>query len=231
MRTLRAKIGGMLYERTALSRKPRKLIAHELISLRKTDQMTPDLVFRDPYVLDFLGLKDRYIERDLEDAILREMEAFLLELGTGFTFVARQKRIPVGPDDFHLDLLFFHRGLRRLVAVDLKLDRFRPSDKGQMELYLRWLDRHERRAGERAPVGLILCAGKSDEQIELLELDRAGIRVAEYLTALPSRKVLTRKLHAAIRLARERIVNSRTPPLLPHVRRLPPASCRRSSAS
>ncbi len=205
IRTLRRKIDGMLYERTALSRKPKKLIDHGLKALRKTDQLTPDLVFRDPYFLDFLGLKDRYIEKDLEDAIMREMESFILELGVGFAFVARQKRIQVGDDDFYLDLLFYHRGLRRLVAIDLKLGKFQPADKGQMELYLRWLDRYERRPSEAPPIGLILCAGKSDEQIELLELDRSGIRVAQYLTELPPREVLARKLHDAIRLARERL--------------------------
>src|SRR6266481_2477404 len=100
------------------------------------------------------------MERDVEVAILREMEQFILELGVGFAFVARQKRMMVGPDDFYLDPLFYHRGLRRLVAVELKLDKFRPEYKGQMELYLRWLERHERQSGEEAPVGLILRAGK-----------------------------------------------------------------------
>lgn len=165
--------------------------------------MTPDLVFRDPYLLDFLGLKDTFQEKDLEAAILRELEAFIMELGVGFTFVARQKRITVDGDDFYLDLLFFHRDLRRLVAVELKLDRFRPDHKGQMELYLRWLDKHERKPGEESPLGIILCAGKSSEQIELLELSRAGIHVAEYLTALPPKEVLQRKLHEAIVRSRQ----------------------------
>ena len=122
--------------------------------------MTPDLVFKDPYILDFLGLRDRYYERDLEDAILREMEAFLLELGAGFAFLARQQRIQVDSDDFYLDLLFYNRRLRRLVALDLKLGNFTPGDKGQMELYLRWLDKYERQPGEDPPLGIILCAGK-----------------------------------------------------------------------
>jgi predicted nuclease of restriction endonuclease-like (RecB) superfamily len=202
VRTLRQKIASMLYERTALSRKPADLAKNELQALREEDRMSPDLVFRDPYLLDFLGLKDAYQEKDLEAAILRELEAFLLELGAGFTFVARQKRITVDQDDFYLDLLFFHRDLRRLVAVELKLDRFRPEHKGQMEFYLRWLDQHERRPGEQPPLGIILCAGKNTEQIELLELGESGIHVAEYLTVLPPKAVLQRKLHAAIERSR-----------------------------
>jgi predicted nuclease of restriction endonuclease-like (RecB) superfamily len=205
VRMLRRQIDSMLYERTALSKKPDELIRHELDALRAADRMTPDLVFQDPYILDFLGLRDRYYERDLEDAILREMEAFLLELGAGFAFLARQRRIQVDSDDFYLDLLFYNRRLRRLVALDLKLGDFTPGDKGQMELYLRWLDKHERQPGEDPPLGIILCAGKKREQIELLELDKAGIHVAEYLTELPPRDLLQQKLHAAIAQARARL--------------------------
>jgi predicted nuclease of restriction endonuclease-like (RecB) superfamily len=204
-RTLQAKIASLLYERTALSRKPDELIRYELDALRATDRLTPDLIFKDPYILDFLGLRDRYYERDLEDAILREMEAFLLELGAGFAFLARQRRIQVDNDDFYLDLLFYNRRLRRLVALDLKLGDFTPGDKGQMELYLRWLDKHERQPGEDPPLGIILCAGKKREQIELLELDKAGIHVAEYLTELPPRELLQEKLRAAIVQARARL--------------------------
>lgn len=204
VRTLRDKIASMLYERTALSKKPEALIREELDALRDEDRLSPDLVFRDPYVLDFLGLRDRYLERDLEDAILRELEAFLLELGAGFSFIARQKRITVDGDDYYLDLLFFHRRLRRLIAIDLKLGTFKPADKGQMELYLRWLDRHERQPDEEAPLGLILCAGKKQETVELLALEESGIRVAEYLTELPPRAVLEQRLHRAIEHARER---------------------------
>ena len=210
VRTLRQKIGGMLYERTALSRKPEELIRHELEALRNEDRLTPDLVFRDPYFLDFLGLTGAWQEKDLEAAILRELESFLMELGAGFTFVARQKRIIVDDEDFYLDLLFFHRGLRRLVAIELKLDKFRPEHKGQMELYLRWLDKYERKTGEEHPLGLILCAGKSDERVELLELGKSGIRVAEYLTELPPREVLERKLHSAIEHARRRFEDRET---------------------
>lgn len=203
--TLRAKINGMLYERTALSKKPADLALKELKALRHDDVMSPDMVFQDPYLLDFLRLKGSYLEKDLEQAVLREMESIIPEFGAGFAFLERQKRISVGSEDFHLDLLFYNRNLRRLVAVELKLGRFRPEYKGQMELYLRWLDKHERQAGERTPYGLILCSEKCDEQVELLELDKSGIRVAEYLTELPSRRMLEAKLRAAIAAAKQRL--------------------------
>jgi predicted nuclease of restriction endonuclease-like (RecB) superfamily len=206
-RMLQQKIDGMLYERTALSKKPAKLIAQELKALRAEDKLTPDLVFKDPYVLDFLGLHDTYSEKDLEAALLREIERFLLELGAGFAFVARQKRIVVDGEDFYLDLLFYHRRLRRLVLVELKLGAFKAADFGQTSLYLRWLDRHERQPGENAPMGLILCAGKSSERIELLELEQTGIRVAEYITELPPKDVLRRRFHQAIAHARAQMEN------------------------
>jgi predicted nuclease of restriction endonuclease-like (RecB) superfamily len=202
VRTLRAKIGGMLYQRTALSKKPESVISAEIGKLRD-GQMSPDTVFRDPYLLDLLGLKGAYSERDLESAILREIEGVMLELGAGFTFVARQKRMSVGKDDFYLDLLFFHRHLRRLIAVELKLEPFAPAHVGQMELYLRWLDKHERAPGEEAPIGLILCASTDAEQVELLQLDAKSIRVSEYLTALPPLPLLRARLHQAIEHARE----------------------------
>lgn len=204
VRTLRERIGSQLYLRTALSKQPEQVVKSELAALRNEGRMTPDLVFRDPYVLDFLGLADGYSERDLELAILREMERVLLELGVGFTFVARQKRITVGGDDFYLDLLFYHRHLRRLVAVELKLESFQPAHKGQMELYLRWLDKHERVDGEESPLGLILCASADSEQVELMALESAGIRVAEYLARIPDMKVLKAQLHRAVEYARER---------------------------
>jgi predicted nuclease of restriction endonuclease-like (RecB) superfamily len=205
VRMLRQKIGGMLYERTALSKKPAKLAARELRELRESDRLTPDLVFRDPYLLDFLGLQDTYSERDLEAAILRDLERFLVELGSDFAFVSRQKRMVVDCEDFYLDLLFYHRRLRRLVAVDLKLGKFAPGDVGQIEFYLRWLKKHEMRPGEEEPLGLILCAEKSDERIEVFELAKRGIRVSEYLTELPPKKTLKRKLHEAVQLAQARL--------------------------
>jgi predicted nuclease of restriction endonuclease-like (RecB) superfamily len=205
VRTLRKKIDGMLYERTALSRKPEALIRQELAALRDDDRLTPDLVFRDPYFLDFHGLKDTFAENDLESAILRELETFLLELGAGFTFVARQKRITVDNEDYYIDLLFYHRKLRRLVVIELKMGAFQAADKGQMELYLRWLERYEAEPSEEPPVGLILCADKSDEHVELLQLDRSGIRVAAYLTDLPPKKLLEKKLHESALRARERL--------------------------
>lgn len=212
-RTLQAKIQSMLYERTALSKKTEKLIKQELTTLREEDRMTPDLVFHDPYFLDFLGLSDSFSERDLESAILRELERFLLELGTDFTFAARQKRITIDNEDYYIDLLFYHRGMHRLVAIELKLGRFQAADKGQMELYLRWLDKYERREGEESPLGLILCAEKTTEHVELLQLETSGIRVAEYLTELPPRPLLEAKLHEAIRLAREQIAAHEVPKL------------------
>lgn len=205
VRVLEEKISGLLYERTAISKKPAKLIKQELQSLRREDALTPDLVFRDPYLLNFLGLKDTYSEKDLESAILREIEAFILELGTGFSFVNRQKRITIDGEDYYIDLLFFHRTLRRLIAIELKLDKFKAADKGQMELYLRWLEKYEQKPGEETPIGLILCAGKSSEHIELLQLQKSGIRVAEYMTELPPQKILEKKLHQAIAMAREQL--------------------------
>ena len=205
VRLLRQKIGGMLYERTALSKKPAKLAEIELKALRDEDRLTPDLIFRDPYFLDFLGLKGAYSEKDLESAILGDLEKFLVEIGSEFAFLARQKRITADGEDFYLDLLFYHRRLRRLVVIDLKLGRFAPADVGQMEFYLRWLKKHEMQPGEEEPLGLILCAEKSDERIEVFELAERGIRVAEYLTELPPKKQLEHKLHDAVRLARARL--------------------------
>jgi hypothetical protein len=161
-------------------------------------------------MLDFLELADTYSEKDLESAILREIERFLLELGAGFAFVERQKRIVLDDDDYYIDLLFFHRRMRRLVAIELKIGDFRPADSGQMELYLRWLDRHERQPSEEAPLGIILCAGKKRETVEYLDLDARGIHVAEYLTELPPREVLQERLHRAIAAARQRLVLAAT---------------------
>lgn len=207
-RQLQERINSMLFERTALSRKPEDTIRHDLEQLRQTQQPSPDILLKDPYILDFLNLNDRYLEKDLEDAILRDIEQFLLELGAGFTFVARQKRLQIDNDDYHIDLLFYNRKLKRLVAIDLKLGTFRPEYKGQMELYLRWLAKYEQEPDEQPPLGIILCAGKKQEQIELLELDQSGIHVAEYLTILPPKELLQAKLQEAIAAARHRLLPS-----------------------
>jgi predicted nuclease of restriction endonuclease-like (RecB) superfamily len=188
VRTLRQKVQGLLYERNAISRETEELARQELEALQKVDRMTPDLVFRDPYLLDFLRLADTYSERDLEVAILKELERFLLELGTDISFIACQN-MTIGERDFYLDLLFYHRSLHRMVAIELKLGSFDAAYKGQMELYLRWLDRDERRSGEDMPIGLILCGEENREQTELLQLDWGEIRVAEYLMELPPRKI------------------------------------------
>ena len=208
VKLLREKINGMLYERTAISKKPKQLIKQEIKQLRDEDKLTPDLVFRDPYFLDFLGLKNTFSEKNLEDAILRELENFILELGQGFTFVERQKRMIIDGEDFKLDLLFYHRKLKRLVAIDLKLGKFKAGYKSQMELYLRWLEKNEMQTGEATPIGLILCAEGNKEQIELLQLNKSGIKVAEYLTELPSKKLLQQKLHQAVELSKKHIENN-----------------------
>lgn len=212
VRTLRQRVDSMLYERTALSKQPEALIRTELDSLHAKGDVTPALVLKDPYVLDFLGLDDRYLEKDLEDAILRELEHFLLELGAGFSFVARQRRIQLDSDDFYIDLLFYNRKLRRLVAIELKLGDFKAEYKGQMELYLRWLVKYDQEPGDLPPLGIILCTGKKHEQIELLELDKSGIHVAEYLTVLPPREVFQQKIREAMEQARERLAQRETDP-------------------
>lgn len=208
VRQLQGRMQSLLYERTGLSRKPDAVIRHELDVLRTEQRPSPDLLLKDPYLLDFLGLNDRYLEKDLEDAILREIEHFLLEMGAGFTFVARQKRIQIDNDDFHIDLLLYNRRLKRLVVIELKIGEFRAEYKGQMELYLRWLAKHEQGPDEESPLGIILCTGKKEEQIELLELDKSGIHVAEYLTVMPSREALQAKLHQSIERARQRLLDN-----------------------
>nr|WP_274607042.1 PDDEXK nuclease domain-containing protein [Agrococcus sp. KRD186] len=167
--------------------------------------MVPTDSFRDPYLLDFLGLKDTYAERDLEEAIVRDLESFLLEVGNGWTFVARQKRMTIDNEDFYLDLLFYSRPLHRLIAVELKVGRFKAAHEGQIKLYLKWLDRYERRPDEEPPIGLILCTEASREQIELLEMHKEGIAVAEYWTALPPKAELQQRITEIYRAAQERI--------------------------
>jgi predicted nuclease of restriction endonuclease-like (RecB) superfamily len=161
--------------------------------------------FKDPYLLDFLHLKNTYLENDLEKAILRELESFVLELGKGFAFLERQKRMIIDGDDFYLDLLFYNRTLKRLVAIELKLGKFEPGHKGQMELYLNWLNKYEKQEGEKEPIGLILCAERNKEQVELLEMHKDGIMVAEYWAVMPPKLELEAKLHQLLIEAKERI--------------------------
>lgn len=206
-RQLQEKIDSMLYERTAISKKPELLAKQEIQKLKDNDQLSPDLVFRDHYVLDFLNLKDTFSENDLEKAIIHELENFILELGVGFTFVARQKRMTIDNIDHYLDLLFYHRKLKRLIAIELKIGKFKAAYKGQMELYLRWLEKHETEQGEELPIGLILCAEGNKEQVELLQLDKANIKVAEYISKQLPKELLKSKLHLFAEKAKKLIEN------------------------
>ena len=201
VRTLRERIDSMLYERTALSKQPEELIKYELDNI-KQEEFSKNMILKDPYLLDFLEINDRYLEKDLEDAILRSIEQFIFELGVGFSFIERQKRIIIDGEDFKIDLLFYNRKLKRLIAIDLKIGRFKAEYKGQMELYLKWLSKYEKEEGENEPLGIILCADKKEEQIELLELEKSGIHVAQYLTVLPPKEILEAKLHQAIESAK-----------------------------
>jgi predicted nuclease of restriction endonuclease-like (RecB) superfamily len=201
VRQLQERIKSMLFERTAISKKPEQTIQNELALLRTEGKLSADLAFRDPYLLGFMGLRDDYSERDLETAIIAHLQAFITELGSDFAFLARQKRFTIDGRDYKIDLLFYHRRLKSLVAIDLKIGEFEAAFKGQMELYLRWLEKYEQVEGENPPIGLILCAGKNEEHVELLQLDQSNIRIAQYLTMLPSQEILGRKLHEAITLA------------------------------
>jgi len=205
VRQLQERIKSMLFERTAIAKQPEETIRQDLAALRKDGRISADLTFRDPYVLDFLGLADHYSEKDLESAILTELQRFITELGSDFGFLARQKRITIDQRDYYIDLLFYHRRLRCLVAIDLKIGEFEASYKGQMELYLRYLEKYDQAEGETTPIGLILCTGKNQEHVELLQLQNSNIRVADYLTLLPSRETLQAKLHQSIALARQKL--------------------------
>ncbi|MEO8209268.1 MAG: PDDEXK nuclease domain-containing protein [bacterium] len=206
-RQLEERIGSMLFERTAISKKPEETIRQDLKLLKDEQKLSPDLVFRDPYFLDFLGLKDTYSEKDLESAIISELQRFIIEIGSDFAFMARQKRITIDNEDYRIDLLFYHRKLKCLVVIDLKLDKFKASYKGQMELYLRWLEKYESVEGENSPIGLILCTDANKEHIELLRLKESNIKVATYYTALPPMELLQEKFHQAVKIARERFEN------------------------
>lgn len=205
VRTFREKINSMLYERTAISKKPEETIKKELQQLNETNHLTPDLVFRDPYFLDFLGLKDTYSEKDLETATVAELQRFISELGNDFAFLARQKRLMIDNRDYYVDLLFYHRRLKCLIAIDLKIGEFDAAHKGEMELYLGYLEKHESVEGENPPIGLILCTGKNPEHIELLQLHKSNIKVADYFTILPSKEILLDRLHKAIAIAQNQI--------------------------
>jgi predicted nuclease of restriction endonuclease-like (RecB) superfamily len=205
VRTFQEKINSMFYERTAISKKPEETIKNELEKLNESSLLTPDLVFRDPYFLDFLGLKDTYSEKDLEMAIVAELQRFISELGTDFAFLARQKRLMIDNRDYYIDLLFYHRRLKCLIAIDLKIGEFDAANKGEMELYLGYLEKYEAVEGENPPIGLILCTGKSPEHIELLQLHKSNIKVADYFTILPSKEILLDLLHKAIAIAQNNI--------------------------
>lgn len=203
-RQLQERIKSMLYERTAISKKPVDTIRNELTKLKNEKIVSQDLIFRDPYLLNFLGLSDTYSEKDLEAAIIVELQNFIIEMGGDFSFMSRQKRIEIDQRDYYIDLLFYHRRLKCLVVIDLKIGEFEAGYKGQMELYLRYLEKHEMLEGENPPVGLILCTGKNTEHVELLQLHNSNIRLADYLTILPSQKLLKEKLHQAIKIAQEK---------------------------
>jgi predicted nuclease of restriction endonuclease-like (RecB) superfamily len=199
-RELERQINGALFERVALSRSTRKLLALEK-KKGPPEVVRYEDIFKDPYLLDFLGLKGAYSEKDLEAAIIHNLEQFLTELGSEFCFIGRQYPMRIDDVDYFLDLLFFHRGLRCLVAIDLKLGTFSAADKGQMDLYLSWLKEHEWREEENEPIGLILCSSKKKQHVELLL--RHGphkMQVSEYLTKLPDKKLLEERLKLYSRL-------------------------------
>lgn len=205
VRVFQERIQSLLYERTAISKKPELTIQNDLELLKNEYKLNPDFVFRDPYILDFLGLRDMYSEKDLETSIIAELQRFITELGSDFAFLARQKRISIDNRDYYIDLLFYHRRLKCLVAIDLKIGEFEAGYKGQIELYLRYLEKYEQIEGENSPIGLILCTGKNEEHVELMQLDKNNIRVADYLTVLPTQKVLQEKLHKAVEIAQQKL--------------------------
>lgn len=205
VRTFKERIKSMLYERTSISKQPEKTIKNDLELLKNEQIISSDLIFKDPYLLDFLNLKNTYSEQDLESSILVELQQFLTELGADFAFLSRQKRIIIDDRDYYIDLLFYHRRLKALVVIDLKIGEFEAAHKGQMELYLNYLEKHETIEGENLPVGLILCTGKNQEHIELMSLDNSNIKVAEYITVLPPQHILQAKLQQAVKIAQNKL--------------------------
>jgi len=202
VRTLRERVNSMLYERTAISKKPEITIRQDLKLLTTDSKMSKELFLKDPYLLDFLDLKDSFSEMDLESAILKELEKFILKFGSNFAFLSRQQRIQIGNNDYVMDLLFYHRRLKRLVLIELKIGEFVPQYKGQVELYLKWLSKYEKQEGEEEPIAIILCASKDSEVVELMDLERDNIHVSEYWLELPPKEVLEHKLSKAIENAK-----------------------------
>lgn len=199
---LREKQDGMAYERSLIAAKPNDEMVRTLQSI--TPQHTePEVVLKSSYVLDFLGLSGYYSEEELEDAIAQQLEKFILELGQGFAFLERQKRFTIDGTDYYLDLLFYHRNLKCLVAVDLKLGKFKPGYKGQMELYLKYMQKYDMLADENPPIGLLLCSEGNTEHIELMMLDEDRVKVAQYLTCLPDKQWFVDKLNRSILIAKE----------------------------
>jgi predicted nuclease of restriction endonuclease-like (RecB) superfamily len=190
VRQLDRQISSQFYERTALSRNKAAML-RKSAQTAHGDTVSPDEEIKDPFVLEFLGLKDEYSESDLEEALIRHLESFLIELGGDFAFVARQRRLRIGDEWYRVDLLFFHRKLRCLVVIDLKLGRFTHADAGQMHLYLNYAREHWTNEGENPPIGLILCAQK-DDAVARYALEGLPNKVVarEYLTTLPKEKVL-----------------------------------------
>jgi len=200
-RELQRQIGRALFERVALSSDTRALVRLEKES-GPVETVRYEDAFKDPYLLDFLGLKGAYSEKDLEAAIIANLQQFLTELGSDFCFIRRQFPMRIDDDDYYLDLLFYHRRLRCLVAIDLKIGPFAAADKGQMDLYLSWLKQNEwRQETENEPVGLILCTSKKRQHVELLlSHGPHKMRVSEYLTQLPPKSVLEDRLRLYSRL-------------------------------
>lgn len=207
VRQLRTCIRKMTYERSALSKRSEQYKEQMLWILKSNHTLSPELVLKDPYLLEFLNLPEEHYESDLENAILQQIEQFILELGTGFAFVARQKRMTIDNEHFYLDLLMYNRKLKRLIAIELKTGKFKAEYKGQMEFYLNWLKKYETLEGENSPIGIILCSEKSNAQIELLDISESNIHIAEYWTELPPIKIFEKKIQEIVLQAKNRHEN------------------------